>query len=70
MMNIPRSMTIALYDAGMSQKELAVKMGVSCAYVSAICTGKKSPSLASLSHICSLFGIRASKFIALGEVDL
>jgi len=66
-MNISKSLKIALIHKDKSQKWLALELGVSNAYISAIANNKKSISLRSLNTISSTLDIKASEFIRLGE---
>lgn len=68
-MNISKSITEALYIKRKSQTWLANEMGVSDAYVSAMCLGIKVPSLQKLLHIAKALGMKTSELIALGECE-
>lgn len=66
-MDIAKSVTEALYQKRKSQTWLAAEMGVSDAYVSAICLGQKMPSVQKLAHIAKVLGYKTSALIKLGE---
>ena len=65
-MNISTSVEIALIKKRMSKKELAGKLGTSQNTVSKLCKGETC-SGKMLNELCSVFDLKASEFIALGE---
>lgn len=66
MMNVGKSLKIALVKQGMSQTELAKKMGVHDQWISKI-ANSESASQATVVGIAAALGMKASEFVALGE---
>ena len=66
-MNIGKSIKHALVDKDIKAKDLAVELGVTPAYVSALSNGNKSAGARLLLKLSIVFGMPVSEFIALGE---
>ena len=66
-MNIPLSIKYALVKEGRKQKELAANLNVTRAYISAVASGSKRPSLDFVFKCAMFFKMKTSVFIALGE---
>ena len=49
--------------SGITQSELAGKLGVSKSAVSAWCTGQKSPRMDKIDKMCEIFGCKRSDFV-------
>lgn len=65
-MNVGRSIKVALIKKGMSQKDLAEKMVVSCAYVSQL-AGRAHIGMGTVVLLAGAFNMKVSEFLALGE---
>lgn len=66
-MNTAKSLNEALHKERKTQTWLAGELGCTIAYVNAVCTGEKVPSVNKLFQISKKFGLKLSEFIALGE---
>lgn len=66
-MNVARSIKKGLVDRGMSQTELAAKVGSKPAYISNLATGKATASEEMLKKISDALDMKVSEFVALGE---
>lgn len=62
-MSIGRNLTIALYDKGLSARELALKIGVSEAMISKIKSNERNPSIGVAKKIAKELGITIDKLI-------
>lgn len=62
-MNIGRTLTIALYDKGITARELASKLGVSEAMISKIKTNERKPSLGLAKKIAKELDMTVDKLI-------
>lgn len=65
-MNIGNSLKVALVKRGMSQTDLAKKMGVHTQWVNKL-ANSKSASQGSIIALSVALGMKASEFVALGE---
>jgi transcriptional regulator with XRE-family HTH domain len=55
-----------LSEVGVSQAELARRMGTSTAYVSQLCSGKiREPTLSKAFEIADALGVSVDRFVAL-----
>lgn len=61
--NFGRNLHIALYDAKMTKKELADKVGVTYQAISAYTTGVKAPSTDTLIKISRALGVTVDSLI-------
>lgn len=50
--------------AGLSQAELAVKMGVDRAYVSGLELGQRNPTVVTLWHVAQALGVRLALLVS------
>ena len=66
-MNIPLSIKYALVKKDRKQKELAANLNVTGAYISAVASGSKRPSLDFIVKCAMFFNMKLSEFIKLGE---
>ena len=66
-MNVAKSIRVSLAMENKKQTWLANELGVSRAYVSALCTGVKRPSMDKMTVIANVFGISVSEFVKRGE---
>lgn len=66
-MSIASTLTRALNQAGLSQKQLALRTGVTQSYISQICSGKKIPTISTLTRIGDCLGLTVQDF--LGDVS-
>ena len=66
-MDIKKSIRLALAHADLKANELALRMGVTDAYVSQAVNGKKIPNIQSIQQMAQITGFKVSEFIALGE---
>jgi transcriptional regulator with XRE-family HTH domain len=62
-MSIGRNLTIALYDKGLSARELALKIGVSEAMISKIKSNERNPSIGVAKRIAKELNITVDKLI-------
>jgi len=51
----------------MSQQDLSDQMEVTKSYINGLCKGRSTPSISQAKHIASIFCMKYSEFIALGE---
>lgn len=65
-MNVGKSIKVALAQRGMTQAELAKRLGVTHTWLSAM-ANKPRASTASLEALAGQFGMKVSEFVALGE---
>lgn len=65
-MNLGKSIKVALAKAGMSQRQLADKMGLSTRFITKL-ANSKTANLSTVEKIGAALGMRASELIALGE---
>lgn len=65
-MNIGKSIELSLIHKGMKKGELAKKLGVTPNSVSTLCKSKTC-SGKTLDGLCTVFEMKASDFVALGE---
>lgn len=65
-MDIGKSVIIALRDNGMIKKDLAFKLEVTPASISVLCKNTEC-SGRMLEKLCTVFDMKASEFIKLGE---
>lgn len=68
-MDIGKSIKKALYDARMSQRELARRLKTDPAYVNRVANGKSHINTRTLGEIASTLGMKASELVALGEKE-
>ena len=66
-MNVAKSIRVSLAKENKKQTWLANELGVSRAYVSALCTGEKRPSMDKMTVIANVFHVSVSEFIKRGE---
>ena len=66
-MNTSKSIRIAMINAGINQKELAVASGISETTISHTISGKSSPNAKTLSRLATGMNISYSDLIKLGE---
>lgn len=65
-MNVGKSIKVALAKKGMSQAELAKRMGLTHTWVSAL-ANKPKASTATIEALAAQFDMRVSEFVKLGE---
>lgn len=65
-MNVGKSIKVALAQKGMSQAELAKRMGLTHTWVSAL-ANKPKASTATIEALASQFDMKVSDFVRLGE---
>lgn len=65
-MNVGKSIKVALAKKGMSQAELAKRMGLTHTWVSAL-ANKPKASTATIEALAAQFDMRVSEFVMLGE---
>lgn len=65
-MHIGKSIKVSLAKAGMSQRQLADKMGLSVRFITTL-ANRKTANLATVERIATVFGLKVSEFIAIGE---
>lgn len=65
-MNIGKSIKVALAQKGMSQAELAKRMGITHTWVSAL-ANKPKASTPTVEALAAQFDMKVSEFVALGE---
>ena len=65
-MNIGKSIKVALAMKGIKQKDLAEKMGRHHVYISQLCNKEKVGSKA-IESVASALGMKVSELVALGE---
>ena len=53
----------ALASQGLSQNELAKRVGISAAYMSQLVSGKRSPSVSTARRLQRVLGITSSKIL-------
>ena len=66
-MNFGKALKKMMIDKDMRGNEVAAKMGVSSAYVSALATGLKNPSLRTVIQLSDVLGCKPSELIAEAE---
>jgi len=66
-MDLGKSIKIALINRGMTQSELAERLGVSDGYISNLATGSRFPGRNQIEKLANELGYKVSEFIALGE---
>ena len=52
-------------SAGISQEELAVRMGVDQGYISSLEAGKRNPTVVTLWHAAVALGVNPDRFLRL-----
>lgn len=57
----------AIKQSGMSQNELAVKIGVKRPQISCYLHGKKMPSLDTLANICAVLDLDANDILCVSD---
>lgn len=55
--------------AGITQKTLGAQAGISQSYISQICSGKKVPTISTLSQICSCMNLPLTLFFEEERAD-
>jgi transcriptional regulator with XRE-family HTH domain len=65
-MNVGKSIKVALAQKGMSQNELAKRMGLTHTWVSAL-ANKKKASTSTIEALAAQLDMKVSEFVALGE---
>lgn len=65
-MNVGKSLKVALARSGISQVELARRMGLTHTWVSAL-ANKPEASTATIKSLSIQFDMKVSEFVALGE---
>lgn len=65
-MNLGKSIKVALAKAGMSQRQLADKMGLSTRFITKL-ANSKTANLSTVEKIGAALGMKVSELIALGE---
>ena len=68
-MRLGKAIKIALVKRDMSQTTLAKEIGVSKAYLSAICGDHKSISVKKAQYIADRLGMKLSELVALAEEE-
>lgn len=66
-MHIGKSIRVALAMREKNQKWLSEKLGVSTAYVSALCTNNTTAGTGAIKRISEALDFSVSEFVALGE---
>lgn len=66
-MNLAKSIKYALIERGMTQAQLAEKVGSKPAYISNLATGRSNLQGDMLSKVAAAFGMKVSEFVKLGE---
>lgn len=66
-MNLAKSIKRALINANMTQRTLAKSLKTTPAHMSRLANGKAHMNTLVLGHVASLFGMKVSDFVALGE---
>ena len=59
-MNIGKSIKMCRNSLGLSQEDLAEKIGMSMSYISLIEQGKRDPAISTIDHIASALGVPVS----------
>lgn len=65
-MNVGKSLKVALAKSGISQAELAKRMGLTHTWVSAL-ANKPKASTATIEALAKQFDMKVSEFVVLGE---
>jgi len=68
-MDIKKSFNIAMAIRGLSQQDLAKRMGLSKTYISLMVNMHKPLSMERLASVCNILDMKPSEFIALGETS-
>lgn len=68
-MNIGEKLKSAMKRMNISQNMLARQVGISQAYVSLICSGKKIPTIGTLTQIANCLGIPVGRLMADGTAQ-
>ena len=66
-MDTGKSTRIGLANGNHNRAWLSINLGVSKAYVSAICNGKEEPSRDMIKRLAEVFNVPVSTFIKWGE---
>jgi transcriptional regulator with XRE-family HTH domain len=67
-MDFPQRLADAISGSGLSQSDLAKKLDLSSAAISAWCTGAKKPSLPNLERLAEVLGVSPA-YLQFGETD-
>lgn len=66
-MNVAKSIKKGLVERGMTQAQLAAKVGSKPSYISNLATGKATASEDMLKKISEALDMKVSEFVAMGE---
>jgi len=65
-MNVGKSLKVALAKAGLSQRELAAKLGCGPVWISRL-ANRPSADIRTIEQLAAAFDMKVSEFLALGE---
>ena len=67
-MDIGQQLKVYMKRLGLTQKDIAERLGVSQPFISAICRGEKYPSTENILSICELLGITPNELFGVSSL--